>query len=116
MDAIRVLRRSDLLENGTLSFEAEGTRYLVADVDGEIRAYAVTGAAAGSADRAVVAEGSLRCPLHGWPIGPEGRCGAADLCRYHPLPVEVQGAEIRVGLGPLLRPPDAAARDAPAPR
>jgi nitrite reductase/ring-hydroxylating ferredoxin subunit len=41
----------------------------------------------------------VRCPLHGWPIDPDaGTCGAAELCRYRPLPVELGGDDIRVSL------------------
>jgi len=96
---VHVIRRPELPENGVVSFETGGAHYLVVDVDGEVRAFSVIGPAAGSIDRAVVAEGRLRCPLHGWPIDPDdGRCGAADLCRYHPLAVELAGDEIRVSL------------------
>jgi 3-phenylpropionate/trans-cinnamate dioxygenase ferredoxin component len=97
---IRTLRRADLPEDGVVTFEAAGTRYLVADLEGEVRAFAVAGPAVRDLDRAVIAEGRLRCPLHGWPIDPHlGRCGAADRCRYDPLPVEANCGEIRVALG-----------------
>jgi hypothetical protein len=66
---VHVIRRADLPENGVVAFEHGATRYVVADIDGEVRAFAVVGPAAASADRAAVAEGHLRCPLHGWPIG-----------------------------------------------
>jgi nitrite reductase/ring-hydroxylating ferredoxin subunit len=99
MHATRTLRREDLPENAILNFEATGTRYVVADVDGEVRAYAVSGPAAARVDRSVVAEGALRCPRHGWAIDRDGGgCGAADLCRYERVPVRVEGAAIRVGL------------------
>jgi nitrite reductase/ring-hydroxylating ferredoxin subunit len=96
---VHVLPRRELPENGVATFDVAGTRYLVVDVDGDVRAYAVIGPAAASADRAVVAEGRLRCPLHGWPIEPvEGTCGAAELCRYRPLAVQASADEIRVTL------------------
>jgi nitrite reductase/ring-hydroxylating ferredoxin subunit len=92
---IHALRRADLRENGVLTFEV----YVVADIEGEVHAFAVVGPAATRLEDAVIAEGRLCCPMHGWPIDPdEGRCGAADLCRYDPLPVEVEGEEIRVSL------------------
>jgi len=94
-----VIRRAELAENGVVDFERAGMRYLVVDIDGEVRAFHVIGPAAESVGRAAVAEGRLRCPLHGWPIDPDdGQCGAADLCRYQPLPVEIEGDEIRVRL------------------
>jgi nitrite reductase/ring-hydroxylating ferredoxin subunit len=93
------LRRADLPENGVVAFEIAGDGYLVTDIEGEVRAFAVIGPAVQALGRAVVAEGRLRCPLHGWPIDPHiGRCGAADLCRYDPMPVEVEGEQIHVGL------------------
>jgi nitrite reductase/ring-hydroxylating ferredoxin subunit len=93
---IHALRRADLRENGVL-FEVTGSHYVVADIEGEVHAFAVVGPAAKRLEDAVIAEGRLRCPMHGWPIDPdEGRCGAAELCRYDPLPVEVE--EIRVSL------------------
>ncbi len=96
---IHTIARSALPENGVTIFEVAKIRYLVADVDGEVQAFSVLGQSARSADRAVVADGRLLCPLHGWPIDPEeGRCGAAELCRYQPLPVEVDGDQIRVSL------------------
>lgn len=96
---IHTLRRADLPENGVVTFEIAGAHYLVTDVEGEVRAFTVVGPATQALERAVVAEGRLRCPMHGWPIDPHvGRCGAADLCRYDPLPVEVEGEEIHVGL------------------
>jgi nitrite reductase/ring-hydroxylating ferredoxin subunit len=95
-----VVARSRLSENGTLTFEVAGAHYLVVDVDGEVMAFAVDGPAAGRIDRAAIAEGRLRCPLHGWPIDHEsGQCGAAELCRYRRLPVEIHGGDIRVELG-----------------
>jgi nitrite reductase/ring-hydroxylating ferredoxin subunit len=97
--AVHIVPRRDLPENGVLVFEVDGVRCLVADVDGNVRAFAMTGPAARSADRAVVAEGFVRCPLHGWAIDPaDGRCGAADRCRYHPLEVQVRDAELQVML------------------
>jgi 3-phenylpropionate/trans-cinnamate dioxygenase ferredoxin subunit len=96
---IHTLRRADLPENGVVAFEIAGAHYLVTDVEGEVRAFTVVGPATQALERAVVAEGRLRCPMHGWPVDPHaGRCGAADLCRYDPLPVEIEGEEIRVGL------------------
>ena len=94
---IRTIRRADLPENGVLTFEAAGAHYLVADIDGDVRAFAVVGPATRELARAAIAEGQLRCPLHGWAIDPyAGQCGAADLCRYDPMPVELDGDEIRV--------------------
>ena len=94
-----VIPRATLPENGVVGFEVGGARGLVVDIEGEVRAYTVSGPASGRIDHAAVAEGRLRCPLHGWPIDPDdGRCGAADLCRYQPLPVEIVGDEIRVQL------------------
>lgn len=96
---IRTIRRADLPENGVRAFEVAGAHYLVADIEGEVRAFAVVGPAVRHLDRAAIAEGRLRCPMHGWAIDPhQGQCGAADLCRYDPVPVEVEGEEIRVGL------------------
>lgn len=96
---IHTLRRTDLAENGVLAFEVADAHYVVADVEGQVQAFAVAGPAVRALARAAIAEGRLRCPLHGWPIDPDvGRCGAADLCRYDPLPVEVEGDEIRVSL------------------
>jgi nitrite reductase/ring-hydroxylating ferredoxin subunit len=95
----RTFRRADVPENGVMTFEAGGAHYVVADIEGEVRAFAVVGPAARDLDRATIAEGRLCCPMHGWPIDPDvGRCGAADLCRYDPLAVEVEGEEIRVAL------------------
>ncbi len=94
-----MIRRADLPENGVVSFEVPGGRGLVVDIEGDVHAFTVVGPAAGSLEHAAVAEGRLRCPLHGWPIDlHEGQCGAADLCRYQPLPVEVVADEIRVRL------------------
>jgi nitrite reductase/ring-hydroxylating ferredoxin subunit len=98
---IRRIPRADLPENGVITFQAEGVHYLVADLDGELAAFAVTGPAVRDLDRAVIAEGRLRCPAHGWAIDPLGECGAASLCRYDPIPVELHGDEIQV---PLLPP------------
>jgi nitrite reductase/ring-hydroxylating ferredoxin subunit len=96
---IHTIPRAVLPENTVLTFEVVGDRYLVANVEGEVQAYSVLGPSAASAGRAAVAEGRLRCPLHGWPIDPfEGRCGAAELCQYQPLSVEVDGDDIRVSL------------------
>ena len=96
---IHTLRRSDLPENGVLTFEVAGVHCVVADIEGEVRAFAVVGPAVHALARAAIAEGRLRCPLHGWAIDPQvGRCGAAELCRYDPLPVEAEGEEIRVSL------------------
>ena len=96
---IHTIARSALPENMVVSFEVAGTCYLVADVEGEVQAYALLGPSAARADRATVAEGRLRCSLHGWPIDPtEGRCGAAERCSYQGVPVEVDDDEIRVSL------------------
>jgi nitrite reductase/ring-hydroxylating ferredoxin subunit len=96
---IRTLRRADVRENGVVTFEAGGAYYVVADIEGDVQAFAVVGPAVGYLDRAAIAEGRLRCPVHGWGIDPHtGRCGAADLCRYDPVAVEVEGEDIRVGL------------------
>src|SRR5215470_15487420 len=94
---VRALRRADLPENGVVAFDVGGTHYLVADIDGEVRAFTVVGPAVRDLDRAAVAEGRVRCPMHGWAIDPDvGRCGAADLCRYDPVRVQVDGDTIRV--------------------
>jgi nitrite reductase/ring-hydroxylating ferredoxin subunit len=91
------LRRTDLPENGMATFEFAGTQCVITDIEGDVRAFAVVGPAATRLGRGAIAEGRLRCPLHGWPIDPEhGGCGAAAWCRYEPLPVEVEGDEIRV--------------------
>jgi nitrite reductase/ring-hydroxylating ferredoxin subunit len=96
---IHTLSRTALPENGLVTFELGGTHYVVADLEGDVRAFAVAGPAVARLGRAAVAEGRLRCPLHGWPIDSElGACGAAELCRYAPLPVEVEGDTIRVGV------------------
>lgn len=96
---IHIIPRAALPENTVLAFEVAGARYLVADVDGQVQAYAVGGPSAASIERAAVAEGHLRCPLHGWAIDPEdGRCGAADRCQYRPLRVEFAGEAIHVTL------------------
>ena len=96
---IHTVRRADLPENGVLGFEIGGGHYVIADVDGEVSAFAVVGPAARDLGRAAVAEGRLRCPRHGWPIDPErGGCGAAERCRYEPLAVEAEGDSIRVAL------------------
>jgi nitrite reductase/ring-hydroxylating ferredoxin subunit len=95
--ALRTLTRSELGENGVVAFEAAGTHYLVAEIEGELRAFAVFGPAVHDLDRTVVAEGRVRCPMHGWAIDPDsGRCGAAELCRYDSIPVAVDGDEVRV--------------------
>jgi nitrite reductase/ring-hydroxylating ferredoxin subunit len=97
--SVHILRRADLSPNGVVAFEAYGLRCLVADVDGEVHAFAVTGPSASALARAAIADDRLRCPRHGWPIDlREGRCGAADACRYQTLPVEVGPEEIRVTL------------------
>jgi nitrite reductase/ring-hydroxylating ferredoxin subunit len=94
----RIPRRT-VPENGVVSFEAARTRCLIADVDGELQAFAVHGKTERLADRAALADGRILCPLHGWPIDPEdGRCGAAQACRYERLSVEVVGDDIWVGL------------------
>ena len=96
---VHTLSRRDLPENGVVTFEAAGGHYLVADVEGEVVAFAVSGPAAGGLARGVVAEGRVHCPLHGWPIDPAlGRCGAAERCHYETLPVAVEAAEIHVTL------------------
>jgi len=96
---IHTVPRMELPENGVLAFQVAGGHYVIADVDGEVSAYAVVGPTVRDLDRAAVAEGRLRCPRHGWPIEPE-RCGcaAAERCRYEPLRVEVDAAEVRVAL------------------
>jgi len=94
---VRTLRRADLPENGVVAFDVGDTHYLVADIDGEVRAFAVVGPAVRDLARTAVAEGRVRCPMHGWAIDPDvGQCGAADLCRYDPVPVQVDGDVIRV--------------------
>jgi nitrite reductase/ring-hydroxylating ferredoxin subunit len=80
-----------------MTFEVEGVRCLVVDAEGELRAFAVVGRSASSVGRAAVMDGRVLCPLHGWPIDPDdGRCRAADLCRYERLDVEANADEIRV--------------------
>jgi nitrite reductase/ring-hydroxylating ferredoxin subunit len=96
---IHTIPRAALPEGTVLSFEVAGDRYFIANVDGEMQAYSVVGPSGASASKAAVAEGRVRCPLHGWPIDPiEGGCGAAEQCRYVPLRVEADGDEIRVSL------------------
>jgi nitrite reductase/ring-hydroxylating ferredoxin subunit len=96
---IHTVRRADLPENGVLTFQVGRGHYVIADIDGEVSAYAVVGPAARDLDRAAIAESRLRCPRHGWPIDPErGGCGAADRCRYEALGVEWDGDVIRVAL------------------
>ena len=98
-EGTHIIRRADLSENGTVSFEARGMHFLVVDIEGEVRAFQVAGPAAEGVRSAAIVDGQLHCPLHGWSIDPhDGRCGAADLCRYQPLPVEIAGDEIRVQL------------------
>ena len=96
---IHTISRSALPDNGVVAFEVAGARYLVADVDGDVQAFSVLGRSEPHIDRAAVADGRVLCPLHGWPIDPfDGRCGAAQRCRWEPLSVEVGGDEIRVSL------------------
>ena len=96
---IRTIPRSALPENGIMTFEVGGGHYLVADVDGDVQAFSVVGRSELRVDQAAVTDGRVLCPLHGWPIDPiDGRCGAAQLCRYEPLSVEVAGDQIRVSL------------------
>ena len=97
---IRRIHRADLPENGVITFQADGTHYVVADLDGDLQAFVVAGPAVRDLDRAVIAEGRLRCPAHGWAIDLLGQCGASKLCRYEPIPVEVHGDEIRISLLP----------------
>jgi len=102
--AVRTLRHAELPAAGAVAFDAGGAHFLVADVDGDVLAFAVSGPAARDLDRAAIAEGRVRCPRHGWPIDPEvGRCGAADMCRYDRVRVEVEGDEIRVFAPPAER-------------
>ena len=94
-----VIRRAELAENAVLGFEVAGRHLVVADIDGDVRAFAISGPAGRHAGLGSVAEGHLRCPLHGWPIDPyAGRCGAADFCRYEPLAVEADAEAIRIEL------------------
>jgi nitrite reductase/ring-hydroxylating ferredoxin subunit len=96
---IHAVHRADIPENGMLTLQHDGRRYVVADVDGDVLAFAVSGPAAHRLDRVVIAEGRLRCPLHGWPIDPDvGRCGAAEFCRFDPLRVAVDGTDVRLDL------------------
>jgi nitrite reductase/ring-hydroxylating ferredoxin subunit len=94
-----VVRRSDLAANAAATFDVDAKRCLVVDLDGDVRAYEVHGPAARDAHRTAVRDGTLYCPLHGWPVGPdEPRCGAFDRCCYRPLDVAFHGEEIRVDL------------------
>ena len=95
---IHRIPRADLPENGVVVFEADGARYVVADLDGDVRAFAVAGPAARDLDRTVIAENRVRCPAHGWAIDAMGQCGAGGRCRYEPVPVMIQGDDIRVVL------------------
>jgi nitrite reductase/ring-hydroxylating ferredoxin subunit len=96
---VHTLRRDDLPKDGVVTFQVAGAHYVVADIDGEVQAFAVSGPAVRDLDRATTAEGHLRCPSHGWPIDTHGGgCGAAARCRYDPVPVEVEVEEIRVAL------------------
>jgi nitrite reductase/ring-hydroxylating ferredoxin subunit len=96
---VRTLRRVDLPEDGVMTFEVDGAHYVVADIEGEVQAFAVSGPVVRDLDRATIAEGRLRCAAHGWPIDAHGGgCGAAAVCRYDPVPVEVEDEEIRVAL------------------
>jgi nitrite reductase/ring-hydroxylating ferredoxin subunit len=89
--------RTAMPADGVMTFEVDGVRCLVVDADGELRAFSVVGRSAPSVGRAAVVDGRVLCPLHGWPIDPDdGRCRAADLCRYEPLAVEADADEIRV--------------------
>jgi nitrite reductase/ring-hydroxylating ferredoxin subunit len=89
--------RSAVPADGVMPFEVDGVRGFVFDADGDVHAFAVVGRSAPSVGRAAVADGRVLCPLHGWPIDlHDGRCGAADLCRYEPLLVEADADEIRV--------------------
>ena len=82
-----------------MSFDADQVHCLVADVNGELQAFAVHGKTDRLAGRAVLSDGRILCPLHGWPIDPEdGRCGAGQACHYERLSVEVVGDEIWIGL------------------
>jgi nitrite reductase/ring-hydroxylating ferredoxin subunit len=99
---VHTLHRTDLPENGAVTLERAGRQYLIADIEGDVVAFVVSGPVVAALEHATIAEGHLRCPLHGWPIDPEmGRCGAAEFCRYEPVPVAVEGSEIRVGLPDL---------------
>jgi nitrite reductase/ring-hydroxylating ferredoxin subunit len=96
---IHTVRRADLSEDGVLAFRVGGGRYVLANIDGTLSAYAVVGPAALDLGRSAIAEGRLRCPRHGWPIDPErGGCAAAERCRYEPLGLEADEEHIRVAL------------------
>jgi nitrite reductase/ring-hydroxylating ferredoxin subunit len=96
---IHTIPRSALRVTGVVAFEVAGLHCLVADVDGDIQAFSVVGQAAGRIDRALVVEGRMVCPLHGWPIDAAGGgCGAGTLCSFERLPVEADAGEIRVSL------------------
>jgi len=91
------LRRADLAENTVIGCAIEGARCLIVDIDGQVHAFRMHGPAARSSGLGTVAEGRLRCPLHGWPIDLDaGRCGAVEYCRYERLAVDVRGEEIHV--------------------
>jgi nitrite reductase/ring-hydroxylating ferredoxin subunit len=98
---IHVIPRASLAENSVLVFDLAGDRYLVADVEGDVQAYAVTGPSARRVGGAAVTDGHVLCPLHGWAIDPAGGgCGAADRCTYWPVPVEVDADSIKVIVSP----------------
>jgi nitrite reductase/ring-hydroxylating ferredoxin subunit len=96
---MHTVRRTDIPENGMITLERGGRHFIIANVDGDVVAFVVSGPAAERLERSVIAQGRLCCPLHGWPIDPEvGRCGTGEFCRYEPLSVAVEGPDIRVTL------------------
>lgn len=96
---VHSMRRTDIPENGMITLERAGQHYVIADIDGEVVAFRISGPAARRLDRAVIADGRLCCPLHGWPIDAAiGRCGGGESCRFERLPVDADGPNLRVTL------------------
>ena len=95
-----IVPRAALPENGVFGFEVSDERYLLADVDGEVQAYAIVGPAAPRAAQAAVAEGRLPLPA----ARMADRPGDGRLRRGRPVPVpaaagrEIAGEQIRVSL------------------
>jgi nitrite reductase/ring-hydroxylating ferredoxin subunit len=99
MTRVHVIPRADVPPDGVVRFDAGGVTGLVADVDGDLQAWAVVGPSSAHAGEAAVADGRVLCPLHGWPIDArDGSCGAGRLCRYDRLRVDADEIAIRVHL------------------